>query len=120
MEIREMQAQVDEWIGQFEEGYFSPPIMILRLAEELGELSREVNHRYGPKTKKPTEPEGSLAMELGDLLFVLVSFANALGIDLETAFSAVMAKYRSRDGQRWTPKRQGEHPEEPSSPPQPE
>ncbi|MBX5466026.1 MAG: nucleotide pyrophosphohydrolase [Firmicutes bacterium] len=104
MELREIQERVDAWIGRFAEGYFSPPIMILRLAEELGELSREVNHRFGPKPKKASEPEGSLAEELGDLLFVLVSFANALGIDLETAFLDVMAKYEARDAHRWTPK----------------
>jgi len=113
MEIREMQEQVDAWIGQFVEGYFPPAIMILRLAEELGELSREVNHRYGPKTKKPSEPEGSLAEELGDLLFVLVSFANSLGIDLETAFEEVMAKYAHRDRERWTPKSGSPHPNVP-------
>lgn len=102
MDIRDMQTQVDHWIGQFEEGYFPPAVMIMRLAEELGELSREVNHSFGPKTKKPGEPEGSIAMELGDLLFVIISFANALDIDLEQAFRAVMDKYAVRDKMRWT------------------
>lgn len=105
MTIQEMQQTVDAWIGQFEEGYFSPEVMILRLAEELGELAREVNHAYGPKKKKASEPPGSLALELGDMLFVLVSFANRLDIDLETTFRAVMEKYRTRDRDRWTPRR---------------
>ena len=87
-----MQQRVDAWISQFEIGYFSPQGMILRLTEELGELAREVNHQFGEKRKKPTETEGSLAMELGDLLFVLVSMANSLDIDLETTFRAVMDK----------------------------
>lgn len=101
MEIREMQDRVDAFIGQFKTGYFPPEIMILRLAEELGELSREVNHRYGPKPKKTSEPEGSLAMELGDLLFVVVSFANSLGLDLESTFGAVMDKLDRRDHHRF-------------------
>ncbi len=107
MTIQEMQGQVDGWISQFEEGYFPPNVMILRLAEELGELAREVNHECGPKRKKATEPDGSLAMEIGDMLFVLVSLANSLGLDLEVIFSQVMVKYETRDGNRWTPKNPG-------------
>lgn len=97
-----MQQAVDDWIGQFEEGYFEPQVMMLRFTEELGELAREVNHTFGPKKKKADEPEDSLSMELGDLLFVLVSFANSLDIDLEAAFRAVMEKFQMRDGHRWT------------------
>ncbi len=104
MELREVQRRVDEWISQFEEGYFSPAGMILRLTEELGELAREVNHQFGEKRKKPAEAEGSLAMELGDMLFVLVSMANSLEIDLDETFLAVMAKFEARDANRWTRK----------------
>ncbi|OLZ11143.1 nucleotide pyrophosphohydrolase [Sulfobacillus thermosulfidooxidans] len=104
MTIQEMQQQVDAWISQFEEGYFAPSTMILRLAEELGELAREVNHVYGEKPKKPTEPDGSIAMELGDMLFVLVSFANSLHLDLTDVFQAVMTKFQTRDQNRWTKK----------------
>ncbi|MDA8204823.1 MAG: nucleotide pyrophosphohydrolase [Thermaerobacter sp.] len=107
MTIQEMQGQVDGWISQFEEGYFPPNVMILRLAEELGELAREVNHEYGPKRKKATEPDGSLAMEIGDMLFVLVSLANSLGLDLEAIFGQVMVKYETRDANRWTRKNPG-------------
>ncbi|CAB1130250.1 oxidized nucleotide pyrophosphohydrolase [Candidatus Hydrogenisulfobacillus filiaventi] len=105
MELREIQQEVDRYLSGFEEGYFSPLAMLARLTEELGELAREVNHAYGEKPKKPDERENSVPMELGDLFFVLVSFANSLGIDLESAFRAVMEKYRRRDGARWTPKR---------------
>lgn len=104
MTLDEMQDEVDRWISQFKEGYFSPEVMMLRLAEELGELAREVNHLYGPKKKKASEPDSSLAMELGDILFVLVSFANSLGLNLEDVFRHVMEKYETRDAQRWTPK----------------
>ncbi len=102
MTIAEMQGQVDRWIGQFQEGYFTAPTMILRLAEEVGELAREVNHQYGEKPKKSTEPEGSVAMELGDVLFVVVSFANMLHLDLDAVFQSVMEKYQQRDQHRWT------------------
>lgn len=102
--MREIQREVDQWISQFEEGYWKPLAMLARLTEEVGELAREVNHLYGEKPKKAGEPEGDLALEMGDILFILCAFANSLGIDLDDAFRRVMAKYRSRDKNRWTPK----------------
>jgi NTP pyrophosphatase (non-canonical NTP hydrolase) len=100
--LRETQQVVDRWIGQYKEGYFSPLTNLARLTEEVGELAREVNHRFGEKTKKPTEPEGSLAAELADILFVLVCIANSQGIDLDQAFAAMMEKLSTRDAERWT------------------
>lgn len=105
MELKEVQQEVDKWIGQFEEGYFHPLTNLARLAEEVGEFAREINHRYGQKTKKASEPEGDLALELGDILFILACFANSLDIDLEDAFKRVMEKYRRRDIDRWTKKK---------------
>lgn len=104
MTIQEMQNIVHEWINQSKEGYFTPPWMVLRLTEELGELSREVSHVYGPKQKKPDEPANSIFLELGDLLFVIISMANSLDIDLEESFLKVMEKYQNRDMMRWTSK----------------
>ena len=52
----------------------------------MGELAREINHRFGQKTKKPEEPEGDLGMEMADILFVLICMANREGIDLQEAF----------------------------------
>ncbi|MBX5437242.1 MAG: nucleotide pyrophosphohydrolase [Alicyclobacillaceae bacterium] len=101
--LRELQEEVDRYISQFREGYFSPMTLVVRLAEELGELAREVNHLYGEKPKKKDEPEGSIALELGDLLFVIACLANRLDIDLGQAFQAVMEKFRVRDRDRWTP-----------------
>ena len=104
MSFREAQASVDNWISQFEEGYFSPLTNLARLTEETGELAREINHRFGEKTKKPGEPEGDLAMELADILFVIVCLANSQKIDLDEAFAAMMAKVTARDAGRWTRK----------------
>lgn len=104
MDVLEMQKEVDRWIGQFEEGYWPPLAMLARLTEEVGELAREINHRFGTKPKKPGEPEGDLALELADILFIIICYANALGINLEEAFNKVMEKYRRRDSDRWTRK----------------
>jgi NTP pyrophosphatase (non-canonical NTP hydrolase) len=102
--LAEMQREVDAYISQFKEGYFSPLATLARMAEEVGELAREVNHRFGEKPKKPTEPENSIEMELGDILFITICFANSLGIDLTDSFNRVMDKFNTRDKNRWTPK----------------
>ncbi|WP_458354969.1 nucleotide pyrophosphohydrolase [Peribacillus frigoritolerans] len=102
--IQQMQAEVDQYIGQFKEGYFSPLAMLARMSEELGELAREVNHYHGEKPKKATEEENSIEAELGDMLFVLICFANSLGIDLQNSHDLVMEKFTTRDKDRWTRK----------------
>jgi len=101
MDIREVQQQVDAYIGQFKEGYFPPLVNLARLTEEVGELARELNHRYGPKKKKADEPEGDVALELADILFVVVVLANQMGIDLHEAMERTMTKYQVRDADRW-------------------
>ena len=50
-----------------------------------------------------SEPEQDLAIELADILFVLLAIANEQGIDLDDALERVLEKYRVRDSERWTP-----------------
>lgn len=102
--IKDMQQEVDVYISQFKEGYFSPLAMLARMTEELGELAREINHFYGEKTKKNTETERTIEEEIGDLLFVLLCLSNSLQIDLEEAHRLVMNKFQTRDKDRWTKK----------------
>ncbi len=104
MSLREAQQRVDDWVSQFEEGYFPPLANVARLAEEVGELAREINHQFGPKKRKADEQAGSLAMELADILFVVICVANSQRIDLDDAFAQMMAKVTSRDAGRWTRK----------------
>src|SRR5919107_3986368 len=104
MPFKDAQQRVDAWISQFEEGYFHPLTNMARLAEEVGELAREVNHRFGQKTKKQEEPDGDLAMEMADILFVLICMANREGIDLQQAFDRMMEKVTARDEHRWAKK----------------
>lgn len=102
--MRQMQQDVDDYISQFKEGYFTPLEMIARLTEELGELAREVNHVYGPKKKKASETEASISEEMGDLLFVLITMANSLDVDLADSLDQVLEKFNTRDKNRWTRK----------------
>jgi NTP pyrophosphatase (non-canonical NTP hydrolase) len=101
MTIAEAQRAVDAYIGQFRAGYWPPLSNLARLVEEVGELARELNHRYGDKPKKPDEPEGDVALELADILFVLIAIANEQKVDLDEAFGRVLEKYRVRDAGRW-------------------
>ena len=101
MTLASLQRAVDDYIGQFKEGYFPPLVNLARLTEEVGELAREMNHLHGPKKKKAMEPEGEIAAELGDILFVVVVLANQHGIDLEAAAKSTLEKYRIRDADRW-------------------
>ena len=107
MELKEAQARVHAWIGQFEEGYWPPLANLARLTEEVGELARLINHLHGPKTKKDEEAEQELAEELADILFVLLVLANQSDIDLGAALERTLEKYRARDSERWTRKEEG-------------
>ena len=100
-----IQKEVDEWISQFEEGYFPPLPMLARLTEEVGELARVLMHQYGGKKPKPGEAPGDAGEEIADAIFVLVCMANSMGIDLDEKFAVMMEKYRSRDANRWTTKK---------------
>lgn len=104
MNLAEAQRRVDEWISQFEEGYWPPLSNLARLTEEVGELARLMNHEFGHKPKKPGEEEQDLGLELADILFVLLVIANERKIDLDDALERTLEKYRVRDGERWTKK----------------
>jgi len=102
--LADIQREVDAYISQFKEGYFSPLALLARMSEEVGELAREVNHSYGEKPKKKDEADNSVELELGDILFIVTCFANSLGIDLTEAHRKVMEKFNTRDADRWTKK----------------
>jgi len=98
--IKEAQKIVDKWVKSNTPGYWKPNNMMLRLMEEVGELAREVNHRFGEKPTKPTDTNQEIGYELADILFTITCMANSLDIDLEEAFTHVMEKYEKRDKHR--------------------
>lgn len=99
--MQDMQQEVHEYISQFKTGYFSPLAQMARLTEETGELAREINHYYGEKQKKQSEMPKEIEEELGDVLFVLISMANSLDVDLTHSFDQVMKKFNERDKDRF-------------------
>lgn len=104
MPLKVLQKQVDGWINQYKLGYFKPLEVMARLTEEMGELAREVNHRFGPKKKKSSEDNKEIGDEIADIIFTLICLANPLGIDLDHHFKKMMDKLNSRDKDRWEKK----------------
>ncbi len=99
--LREVQQQVDNWISEVGKGYWTPHEMLARLVEEVGETARLINHLYGSKKKKDSEPAQELSSELADILFAVICLANSQGIDLQDAFEQMMQKYSVRDSNRY-------------------
>jgi NTP pyrophosphatase (non-canonical NTP hydrolase) len=102
--MKNIQKRVDVWIGQFKIGYFKPLENLARLTEEVGELARELNHRFGPKKKKSSEEVKEVGDEIADVIFTVVCMANSLGIDLDEAIDKMFEKMNTRDKDRWEKK----------------
>ncbi|MFH1127313.1 MAG: nucleotide pyrophosphohydrolase [archaeon] len=99
MELKVAQKTVDDWISQFEDGYWPPLSQLAALVEETGELAREINNIESKKLKKT--PGDNLKTEIGDVLFALICIANSYNISLVDAFRTTMSKYEKRDQNRW-------------------
>ena len=91
------QARVDSWICAHG-GYWGKFEILARMTEELGEVASALQRLEG---LRPRKSDVDLAGEVGDLLFTLMAFANANGIDLASALEGVMQKYQARDSQAW-------------------
>ncbi len=72
--------------------------------EEVGELTREINHKFGPKRKKKSEEVNDIGDEIADIFFTLICLANSLDIDLDKSFEKMMKKLNTRDKKRWKKK----------------
>ena len=94
-DLRSMQAFIDAWIKR-RGGYWSPLSQYARLAEEVGELGRELNFQFGDKPRAAKDAAGSTTDELGDVLFIVILLANYLGIDLASALTGTLKKYEGR------------------------
>ena len=64
MTLDEAQERIDAWL-QKRGGYWSPLSQYARLAEEVGELGRELNHQFGDKPRTGKDGRGAIADELG-------------------------------------------------------
>ncbi|HJY98239.1 MAG TPA: nucleotide pyrophosphohydrolase [Patescibacteria group bacterium] len=104
MPFKKIQKEVNDWISRYEIGYWKPLEMLAALTEEVGEVARELNHRFGPKKKKATEVKANLEGELADIIYAVVCIANSQKIDLDAAWKKLMKKLNTRDKDRWEKK----------------
>lgn len=90
------QKTVDDWIKTIGVRYFSPLTNMAILAEETGEVARQMARIYGDQSFKEGET-ANLADELADLLWVTLAIANQCGVDMTEAFAANLRKKTERD-----------------------
>lgn len=104
MALKPIQKEVNQYFKRNQLKYFKPLEILARLAEEVGEVARELNHMFGGKKKKPTEDKADLGEEMADVIYTLVCLANSLNIDLDKSFKKIMKKYATRDKDRFKKK----------------
>jgi NTP pyrophosphatase (non-canonical NTP hydrolase) len=104
MNLDELQKQVHEILQQYEKPYWEPLSQLARLSEEVGEVARILNHKYGDKPKKLDEKPQDLADELADVLYTVICLANNEGIKLDRPLQRSIAKLQTRDKDRFKKK----------------
>ena len=103
--MKKYQKAVDKFVQSFDEPYWPPLSQFARLAEEVGEVGRLLNHMYGSKPKKKDEAAQELGQEIADVLFTLICLANSHSIDLDVEMEKVISKSKKRDKDRFTKKK---------------
>ena len=101
MPIKKYQKELDAFYKKQKWPYWSALSILARLTEEVGEFARIVNHEFGDKKKKLSEEEQDLEEELGDIIYTLICFANAYGLDLDRAVRRSLHKAHTRDKHRF-------------------
>jgi NTP pyrophosphatase (non-canonical NTP hydrolase) len=104
MSFIDAQKEVDDWVSQYKIGYYPPLAIITQLCEEIGELSREVNNRFGPRVKKSPEDTADMGDEIMDAIFALICLANSQNINMDRHWKKKLDKCYGRDGDRWEKK----------------
>ena len=69
-----------------------------------GELSREINNRFGPRIKKSPQDTAEIGDEMCDLIFAMICLANSQNIDLDKAWEKKWDKRTNRDKDRFEKK----------------
>ncbi len=102
--MEKYQKAIDEWVQGYAEPYWPPLSIFARIAEEVGEVGRILNHTFGSKPKKVTEKEQDLGEEIADVMFALICLANSQKINLDDEMEKVIQKSKDRDSNRFQKK----------------
>lgn len=104
MSLQDYQKKIDDDVQQFAKPYWEPLSILARLTEEVGEVARIVNAKYGDKPAKPGEVHADLADELADVLYAVLCLANSEGIVLDEPMQRAIDKLLTRDKDRFAKK----------------
>ncbi|CAN5440302.1 nucleotide pyrophosphohydrolase [soil metagenome] len=104
MSLKDYQKQIDDSVQPLEKPYWQPLSQLARMIEEVGEVSRILNHRYGDKPKKPGEIHESLEDELADVIYTVLCLANSQQISLDEPVQRAIEKLKKRDKDRFLKK----------------
>jgi len=85
MEIKEAQEKVEKLILHYGD-YWEPLSMYARLVEEVEELGRALNIKYGGKKSKGESDEGAIEEEIADVVFIVLAMTNSQKTDIENEF----------------------------------
>lgn len=102
--LKDAQKKVDDLFDGYDPKYWPALSQFARLAEEVGEVGRLLNHIYGAKPKKPTEAAQELGEELADVLVTVIALANSHNIDLDVELEKNIEKFHARDADRFDKK----------------
>lgn len=105
MSLQAYQKQIDDMLQNYEKPYWHPLSQLARLSEEVGEVSRILNHQFGDKPKKPTEEHEDLGDELADVVYTVLCLANSQNIQLDEPLKKAIAKLETRDKGRFAKKK---------------
>ena len=104
LSLSDYQKQVDEAVQPYAKPYWDPLSQLAGMIEELGEVSRILNDKYGDKPKKPEDVHEALENELADLTFGIICLANSEGVKLDAAMQRTIDKLHTRDKDRFKKK----------------
>ncbi len=104
MSLNDYQQKIDKTLQPYAKPYWDPLSNLARLIEEVGEVSRILNHQYGDKPKKPAEPEQVLGDELADVIYTVICIANSQVVELDGHLEKAIAKLETRDKDRFAKK----------------
>ena len=99
--LKRYQDQLEKLRKKMGWAYWPPVVGVVRLAEEVGELSRIILHLENIKPKKQTEAHQEVGEELADVVMVLLWVANNLKIDLDKEMEKNFKKMEKRDKGRY-------------------
>lgn len=104
MSLKAYQKQIDDSVQKYEKPYWHPLSQLARIVEEVGEVSRILNHEFGDKPKKTGEVHDKLEDEIADVMYSLLCLANTFEITMDEPLQKAIAKLETRDKDRFKKK----------------